>query len=144
MAKRQKFMSFKALLVAGLSFAPVLANAEIDTRTACDFDDVQDFVAWFKGSEANQKSATAEPLDAAFDEYDDDGKKLELEYEPHQHDELGWPILPHLGGDWKETYILHDADTVEYNTTGGMAYSHSYLFKRQPCWTLVKFTHDKI
>ena len=137
-------MKLEMILVAGLLSLPTVSHAQIDTRTACDFDDIQEFVSWFKGSEANQKSATAEPLEAAFDDYDDEGKKLELEHEPHRHDELGWPILPHLGGDWKETYILHAPDSVEYNTAGGMGYSHTYIFERQPCWTLVKFTHDRL
>ncbi|WP_306681443.1 hypothetical protein [Pseudogemmobacter lacusdianii] len=138
-------LKITALLAASLLCLPSLASAQIDDRTACDFEDIQDFVAWFKGSESNQKSATAEPLDAAFDDYDEDGKKLEMVYEPHSHDELGWPILPHLGGDWKETYILHDADTEEYNTAGGMAYSHSYLFKLDACEvharSALKITH---
>ena len=42
-----------------------------------------------------------------------------MEYEPHRHVELGWPIVPLLRGDWHETYIFHDADTVEYVTKGG-------------------------
>ena len=137
-------MKFKAALVAGLLLAPQGLLAQIDTRTACDFEDIKDFVAWFKGSAENQKSATSDPLEAAFDEYDERGKKLELEFEPHKHDELGWPILPHLGGDWKETYVIVDDDTVEYYTTGGMLYNHYFLFKRQPCWTLVKFAHDRL
>ena len=120
------------------------AFAQNDTRTACDFQDIKAFVQWFKGSATRQKSATADPLDAAFDEYDDKGKKLPLEYEPHAHEELGWPILPYLGNDWLETYTERDADTVEYNTAGGMAYNHTYVFQRQPCWKLVKFTHDRL
>lgn len=138
-------MKIKAITVAGLLILPNLASAQIDARTACDFTDIKDFVEWFKGSAENQRSATADPLEAGFDDYDDEGKKLEMEYEPHAHDELGWPILPyHLGSDWKVTFIEHDADTVELNTAGGMSYNHTYLFKREPCWTLVKFTHDKL
>ena len=137
-------MKFIAIIAAGLVWLPLSAQAQIDTRTACDFADIKDFVAWFQGSEANQRAATADPLAAAFDEYDDKGKKLELVHEPHRHDELGWPILPHLGPDFKTTYIERDADTVEYTTVGGMGYNHSYLFQRQPCWTLVKFTHDRL
>lgn len=137
-------MKFKALLGAALLCLPHIAQAQIDTRNSCDFDDIKEFVAWFQGSEANQRSATADPLDAAFEEFDDKGNKLEMVYEPHAHDELGWPILPLLGGDFKVTFIEHDADRVEYITAGGMGYNHSYLFKRQPCWTLVKFTHDRL
>lgn len=137
-------MTFKALFVLALVSLPQIAQAQIDTRTACDFDDYRDFVKWFQGSEANQRASTLDPLEAAFEERDEKGKKLELEYEPHSHDELGWPILPYLGGDFKLTYIEHDADTVEFNTLGGMNYNHSYLFKRQPCWTLVKFTYERI
>lgn len=137
-------MKLKAIAVAALFWLPQAAQAQIDTRTACDFDDIESFVEWFQGSEANQRSATAEPLDAAFDDYDDKGKKLALVHEPHRHDELGWPILPRLGGDFKTTFVRHDADSVEYITTGGMGYNHSYLFQRQPCWTLVKFTHDRL
>lgn len=137
-------MKFKAILLSATLGLPQIAQAQIDSRTACDFDDIKEFVAWFQGSEANQRSATADPLDAAFDEYDEKGKKLDMVYEPHAHDELGWPILPHLGGDFKVTFIERDADHVEYITTGGMGYNHSYLFKRQPCWALVKFTHDRL
>ena len=136
--------NIKMAMVAGLLSTCNWAMAQTDTRTACDFDDIKDFVEWFKGSEANQKSATADPLDAGFDEYDEKGKKLPIEYEPHAHDELGWPILPFLGKDFRETFIEHDKDTVEYNTAGGMLYNHTYLFKREPCWKLVKFTHDRL
>lgn len=135
-------MKIKMIIAAVMLSLPTMALAQTDTRTACDFEKVQDFVEWFKGSEANQRSATAEPLEAAFDDYDEDGKKLEMQYEPHAHDELGWPILPHLGPDWQETFVEHDANTVEYVTAGGMGYIHTYLFKREPCWQLVKFTHD--
>lgn len=137
-------MNFKIILITAAIGLPQIAQAQVDTRNACDFDDIKEFVEWFQGSETNQRSATADPLDAAFEEFDEKGKKLEMVYEPHAHDELGWPILPYLGGDFKVTFIEHDADTVEYNTAGGMGYNHTYLFKRQPCWTLVKFTHDRL
>ena len=137
-------MKVKLLIMAVGGVWATTTNAQLDTRTACDFTDIKEFVEWFKGSEANQRASTAEPLEAGFDEYDEKGEKLPIEYEPHAHDELGWPILPYLGGDWREVFIEHDADTVEYNTAGGMGYNHTFLFKRQPCWTLVKYTHDML
>lgn len=137
-------MNIKKIIFVGLLSVCNLAIAQIDTRTACDFSDIKDFVEWFKGSKANQKSATNDPLEAGFDQYDDKGKKLAMEYELHSHDELGWPILPYLGNDFRETFIEHDKDTVEYNSAAGMGYNHTYLFKREPCWKLVKFTHDRL
>ena len=137
-------MNIKKIIFVGLLSVCNLAIAQIDTRTACDFSDIKDFVEWFKGSKANQKSATNDPLEACLEQYDDKGKKLAMEYELHSHDELGWPILPYLGNDFRETFIEHDKDTVEYNSAGGMGYNHTYLFKREPCWKLVKFTHDRL
>lgn len=137
-------MRLQTIIVAGLMVLCNSALADVKVRNACEFSDIKEFVEWFKGSENNQKSATANPLEAAFDEYDEKGKKLPMAYEPHTHDELGWPILPRLGKDFREVFIEHDKDTVTYQTIGGMAYKHTYLFKRAPCWKLVKFTHDRI
>lgn len=137
-------INIKTIIVVGLLSVCNAALAQNKPRTACDFSDIKAFVEWFKGSEVNQKSATANPLEAGFDEYDDKGKKLPMQYEPHSHEELGWPILSHLGKDFRETFIEYDKDTVEYNTAGGAGYNHTYLFKRQPCWKLVKFTHDSL
>ncbi|MFC0280218.1 hypothetical protein ACFOHK_10525 [Falsigemmobacter intermedius] len=120
--------------VAGAS--PVITPG----KTACDFEKIEEFVAWFGGSAENQRSATVNPLDAGFMEMEaKDGPVLVQS--PHDHEELGWPILPDVAAvrmGHKMIYTEVDADQVKLQTKGGLGVDITYTFRRQPCWTLVK------
>ncbi|RRH72192.1 hypothetical protein [Falsigemmobacter faecalis] len=130
-----------AALTLIMAAPAALANPVITAgKTACDFDDIEEFVAWFGGSATNQQSASLNPLDAAFMEMEAKDGPVLIET-PHDHDELGWPILPDLAAvkmGHKLTYTEVDAETVTLQTTGGMGVDITYTFQRQPCWTLIK------
>lgn len=139
-------MSFgsTAFAAAGLMLMTGMAMAGQAEKTACDFSDIEEFVAWFGGSVAHQQSATSNPLDAAF--LDMSAKPVpKLDGEMHAHEELGWPILPDLAGligSYKMTYTEIDADTVEFLTKGGQGVHITYTFQKQPCWTLIKLVDE--
>lgn len=113
--------------------------ATLDTRTACDFDTIEDFIEWFAGEAERQQAASRAPLEAAFAEQNEAGDWV-LETSPHAHDELGWPILPPLPylSDYKLTYVTQADGRVLFNTAGGLGVNITYTFAKEPCWTLIE------
>jgi len=136
------FFAAFGLMALGPVAASVAVAAPVITpgKTACDFDDIEEFVAWFGGSAENQQSASLNPLDAAFMDVDVKLGPVLVET-PHDHEELGWPILPDVAAvrmGHKMIYTEVDAQTVQLQTKGGLGVDITYTFQRQPCWTLIK------